>query len=69
VIGILEKPSVKAFSIIGHRGATGRFPENTLRFINYAINIGVDVVEVDVRATRDGLLVVFPYADFKRLPA
>jgi glycerophosphoryl diester phosphodiesterase len=67
VTSILEKLSVKPFSIIGHRGAAGRFPENTLRSINYAISVGVEVVEVDVRATRDGFLVVFHDADFKRL--
>jgi glycerophosphoryl diester phosphodiesterase len=67
VISILEKLSVKPFSIVGHRGAAGRFPENTLKSINYAVNVGVDIVEVDVRATRDNVLVVFHDADFKRL--
>jgi glycerophosphoryl diester phosphodiesterase len=67
VISILERLSIKPFSIIGHRGAAGRLPENTLRSISYAINVGVDIVEVDVRATRDNVLVVFHDADFKRL--
>jgi glycerophosphoryl diester phosphodiesterase len=67
VISILERLSIKPFSIIGHRGAAGRLPENTLKSINYAINVGVDIVEVDVRATRDNVLVVFHDADFKRL--
>ena len=67
MISILEKLSVKPFSIVGHRGAAGRFLENTLKSINYAINVGVDIVEVDVRATRDNVLVVFHDADFKRL--
>jgi glycerophosphoryl diester phosphodiesterase len=67
VISILERLSIKPFSIIGHRGAAGRLPENTLKSINYAVNVGVDIVEVDVRATRDNVLVVFHDADFKRL--
>lgn len=67
MISILERLSIKPFSIIGHRGAAGRLPENTLKSINYAINVGVDIVEVDVRATRDNVLVVFHDADFKRL--
>jgi glycerophosphoryl diester phosphodiesterase len=67
VISILERLSIKPFSIIGHRGAAGRLPENTLKSINYAINVSVDIVEVDVRATRDNVLVVFHDADFKRL--
>ncbi len=43
---------------IGHRGAAGHVPENTLLSIQKAIEIGVDIVEVDVRRTRDGELVL-----------
>jgi len=44
--------------VIGHRGAAGLEPENTLRSIRKAIDLGVDQVEIDVRMTRDGHLVV-----------
>ncbi|KYH42067.1 MAG: glycerophosphoryl diester phosphodiesterase [Candidatus Bathyarchaeota archaeon B26-2] len=44
--------------VIGHRGAAGLEPENTLRSIKRAIDLGADEVEVDVRVTRDGHLVV-----------
>ncbi|MEM1602801.1 MAG: glycerophosphodiester phosphodiesterase family protein, partial [Candidatus Bathyarchaeia archaeon] len=44
--------------VIGHRGAAGLEPENTLRSIRRAIEIGVDRVEIDVRVTKDGRLVV-----------
>jgi len=44
--------------VTGHRGAAGLEPENTLRSIRKAIDLGVDRVEVDVRVTRDGRLVV-----------
>jgi glycerophosphoryl diester phosphodiesterase len=43
---------------IGHRGAAGHAPENTLLSIQKAIELGVDMVEVDVRRTRDGELVL-----------
>jgi glycerophosphoryl diester phosphodiesterase len=66
-MGIIEKLAVKPFSVIGHRGAAGRAPENTLKSVNYAISVGVDIVEVDVRATKRGELVVFHDPDFKRL--
>jgi len=33
-------------------------PENTLRSVNRAIDIGVDAVEVDVRKSKDGKLVI-----------
>lgn len=35
--------------IIGHRGAKGLAPENTVESINKALEHGVDMVEVDVR--------------------
>jgi len=44
--------------IIGHRGAAGHEPENTLRSFRKAIEIGVDWIELDVRRTADGQLVV-----------
>jgi glycerophosphoryl diester phosphodiesterase len=43
---------------IGHRGAAGHVPENTLLSIQRAIDLGVDLVEVDIRRTRDGELVL-----------
>ena len=39
--------------IIGHRGAQGLAPENTLVSIEHALNHGVDEVEFDVRVTKD----------------
>lgn len=43
---------------IGHRGAAGHAPENTLAAIRKGIALGVDFVEVDVRRTADGTLVI-----------
>jgi glycerophosphoryl diester phosphodiesterase len=42
---------------IGHRGAAGHAPENTLAAIRKGIALGVDFVEIDVRRTEDGVLV------------
>jgi glycerophosphoryl diester phosphodiesterase len=44
--------------IMGHRGAPAEEPENTLRSIRRALDIGVDAVEVDVHLSKDGRLVV-----------
>lgn len=44
--------------IIGHRGAAGEKPENTLASIKAARRSGVDIIEFDVRLTRDGVLVL-----------
>lgn len=38
-----------AFRIIGHRGAKGHAPENTLLSIDTAIRLGADMVEFDVQ--------------------
>ncbi len=43
---------------IAHRGASGTFPENTLRAFVAAIDAGADMCELDVRLSRDGVAVV-----------
>lgn len=43
---------------IGHRGAAGHAPENTIAAIRKGIYLGVDFVEVDVQRTRDGRFVL-----------
>lgn len=43
---------------IGHRGASGHAPENTIAAIREGISLQVDFVELDVRRTCDGRLVV-----------
>jgi len=43
---------------IGHRGAAGLEPENTLRSFRRAAAEGADALELDLRVTRDGHLVV-----------
>ena len=44
--------------IIGHRGARGLAPENTIASIEKAIKLGVDAVEIDVRMTKDNVAVL-----------
>ncbi|WP_457621168.1 glycerophosphodiester phosphodiesterase [Persephonella sp.] len=66
-MNILELLSKKPFSVIGHRGAKGRKPENTISAIEFAIDCGVDVVEIDIRSTRDGELILLHDPDFKRV--
>jgi glycerophosphoryl diester phosphodiesterase len=43
--------------IIGHRGARGLRPENTLPGFARALEIGVDAVELDVGLTADGAVI------------
>jgi glycerophosphoryl diester phosphodiesterase len=51
---------------IGHRGAPAYEPENTLRGFRRAVELGVDAVELDVRRTKDGRLVVIHDAGVER---
>jgi glycerophosphoryl diester phosphodiesterase len=44
--------------VIGHRGAAARFPENTFAAFDYAVGLGVDAIEFDIRLSRDGVVVV-----------
>jgi len=47
-----------AFDIEAHRGGRALYPENTLQAFAGALVLGVDTLELDVGATRDGVLVV-----------
>jgi glycerophosphoryl diester phosphodiesterase len=42
----------------GHRGARAQRPENTIPAFEYAIREGVDVLELDMAVTKDGIVVV-----------
>lgn len=44
--------------IIGHRGAAGRVPENTIASLRYALEAGADGVEFDLRRHEDRLIVL-----------
>ncbi len=48
--------SLPPLTIIGHRGARGLAPENTLAGIETALRLGVDGIEFDVQRHPDGAL-------------
>ncbi|WP_410211883.1 glycerophosphodiester phosphodiesterase [Aquirhabdus sp.] len=52
--------------IIGHRGARGEAPENTLGGFQHIINLGLKAVEFDVRLLKDGQLAVLHDATLQR---
>lgn len=45
--------------IIGHRGASGLAPENTLAAFHLAADLGVHSIETDLQLSRDGRLIIF----------
>jgi len=55
----VSRVSTRKPIIVGHRGAAGLAPENTLAAFRTAADLGIDGVEFDVQRTRDGHLVVF----------
>ncbi|MBI2359927.1 MAG: glycerophosphodiester phosphodiesterase [Deltaproteobacteria bacterium] len=52
--------------IIGHRGAAGEAPENTLSSFQKAFGDGAAIVEMDVRGTKDGEVVIIHDATLNR---
>ena len=48
----------REFEVIAHKGASGIAPENTLAAFAMALEMGVDMVELDVRQTKDEEIVV-----------
>jgi glycerophosphoryl diester phosphodiesterase len=57
----------KRIVVIAHRGAHREAPENTLASLAQAIEIGCDYVELDVRRTKDGALVIMHDASVNRM--
>lgn len=53
--------------VIAHRGYSGIAPENTLTSFSYALDISVDMIELDVQLTKDNVLVVFHDTDLERI--
>lgn len=48
----------QGIEIVAHRGASAYAPEHTFEAYDVALEMGADVLELDVRATRDDRLVV-----------
>ncbi|WP_299800557.1 glycerophosphodiester phosphodiesterase family protein [uncultured Maribacter sp.] len=53
--------------VIGHRGAMGHETENTLPSIQKAMDLGVDMIEIDVFKIKSGEIVVFHDETLDRL--
>lgn len=54
---LLRAPSAAALCV-GHRGAKGHAPENTMMSFAVATGLGATIVETDVHLTRDGEVVL-----------
>jgi glycerophosphoryl diester phosphodiesterase len=56
----------KKIVVISHRGEHLRHPENTMPAFEEAVRVGADYIEVDVRTTSDGKLVLMHDASVAR---
>jgi len=52
--------------IAGHRGYKAKYPENTMLSYRKAFELGVDMLEIDLRLSRDGYLVLIHDATLDR---
>ena len=53
----IKKPSKDYVLVVSHRGDWRYAPENSLAAIQHCIDMGVDIVELDFRMTKDGHLI------------
>jgi glycerophosphoryl diester phosphodiesterase len=56
--GAVAQSAAQCLDLQGHRGARGKFPENTLPAFQYALTQGVTTLETDLVMTRDQTLMV-----------
>jgi len=54
----MDKVMNAFIQVVAHRGFSGIYPENTLIAFRKAVEMEVDFVELDVRETKDGELIV-----------
>jgi len=64
---LVDKGAKKNLLLYAHRGASARVPENTMEAFFEGLSSGANALELDVRRTKDGVLVVFHDHDGGRL--
>ncbi|RHO71902.1 glycerophosphodiester phosphodiesterase [Parabacteroides sp. AF48-14] len=58
LIQALRDPASKKVLVVSHRGDWRHAPENSLQAFENCIRMGVDMVEIDLKMTKDGHLVL-----------
>lgn len=53
-----NEPANKSILVVSHRGDWRNAPENSLQGIQNCIDMGVDMVEIDLKRTKDGHLIL-----------
>lgn len=55
IFSMLSSSQAIAIGVVAHRGASAEAPENTLAAFRRAIDLGVDMIELDLQLSRDGV--------------
>lgn len=58
IVAELNKPTSNTVLVAAHRGDWRNWPENSLPAMQSAIDMGVDIIELDLALTKDSVLVV-----------
>ncbi|MDD6254015.1 MAG: glycerophosphodiester phosphodiesterase family protein, partial [Bacteroidales bacterium] len=58
IVAEIHNPASKNVVVISHRGDWRNFPENSIPAIESVIRMGVDVMELDLKMTKDSVLVL-----------
>lgn len=58
ILGKFHDASSDYVMVAAHRASHMEYPENSISAIKHAIELGVDIVELDVKTTRDGIPVL-----------
>lgn len=63
----MRKSSKHEMTIIGHRGVMGEYPQNTLQSFEVAMDADFPMIELDVKLSKDGKLVVIHDDDVEKV--
>ena len=58
LVAAMHNPSTDYVIVVSHRGDWRNYPENSIPAIESVIRMGVDMMELDVKMTRDSVLVL-----------
>lgn len=58
IVAEIHNPASKNVIVISHRGDWRNYPENSIPAIESVIRMGVDIMELDLKKTKDGVLVL-----------
>lgn len=68
ILSELSAPAKQSVLVVSHRGDWRNAPENSLQAFQNCIDMGVDMVELDLKKTKDGELILMHDNTLNRTP-